>query len=233
MKSRSRRINVGIIGVGRLGQAVARRLAPNVNLLLADKVTARANKLASELTAKAKTVKEAFLKSDVLLLLLSPSDICPLVKKYSKTMKSNALLVNMATSLATEEVRKEIEREDIRVAGAKLIGQAYAILKGYQAIFILSTGDPCVVDLLEYLFSPIGKIIVGDEMLAGRINTEATRFGLRLAIDLRKQLEKICSSKEIIDIAIKTVAVGTIQDYPPNEPNHYIDERRKELLKEK
>lgn len=216
--------------MGRLGQVIARRLPPNVNLLLADKVIARANALASELSAKAKTVEDVFLKSDVVLLLLPPSDICSLVKEYSRTMKSNAVLVNMATSVATQEVQKQIKRKDIRVVGAKLIGQAYAILKGCEAIFILSTGEACVVDLLKYLFSSIGKVIVGDEMLAERINTEATRFGLRLAIDLRKQLEKICSSKEIIDVAIKTVAVGTIQDYPPNEPNEYIDERLKELL---
>jgi len=229
LKHFNKRITVGIIGVGRFGQAIAHRLPPNINLLLADKLSHRASKLASELSAKSKTVRETFLKSDVVLLVVPPSEVCSLVEKYSMIMKSKTVLVNMATSVKTDKVQKKLKRKDIKVIGAKAVGQAYAISKGSRAFFILSASDPYLVIMLKFLFGSIGKVVIGDEMLADKINAEATRFGLRLAIDLRKQLEKICSSKEIIDVAIKTVAVGTAQDYLPNESNEYIEKRLNEL----
>lgn len=229
MKKKSKKLTVGIVGVGRMGEAIAQRLPKDINLLLADKDVNRTKKLARVLSARAKSVRETFLESDAVLLIVPPASIYPLVKKYNDIMKSNALLVNMATSIQTDKVRREIKRKDVKVVGAKVVGQAYAILKGDKAAFLLSTNEPSAVNLLRYLFDSIGKVIVCDEMLAEKINNEATRFGLRLAIDLRKQLEKICTSEDLIDVAIKTVAAGTIQDYPPNGSNEYIEERLKEL----
>lgn len=225
----SKKLTVGIVGVGRMGEAIARRLPKDINVLLADKEANGAKKLACALSVRAETIRETFLESDVVLLIVPPAAVYPLVREYGDIMKPNALLVNMATSIVTDNVQKEVKRRDIKVVGAKVIGQAYALLKGYKAVFILSTSDPLVVDLLKYLFSSIGRVIVCDEMLAEKINAEATRFGLRLAIDLRKQLKKICDSEEIVDVAVKTVAVGTILDYPLQEPNEYIEKRLKEL----
>lgn len=228
-KRYSGKISVGIVGIGRFGQAIARRLPSDINLCLADKASSRARRLAKELSASAVSVREVFSKSDVVLLILPPLSICPLVRKYSPAMKPNAILVNMATSVKTDRVRKTIQRKDIKIIGAKPVGQAYAISRGYKAMFISSTRKSPLLDLLKYLFASIGKVIVTDEMLAEKINAEATRAGLCLAIDLRKKLKKIYCSKEIIDVAVNTVAVGTIQDYPLKEYNPYIRKILKEL----
>lgn len=225
----ARRIAVGIIGVGRLGQAVARRLPQDINLLLADKKTNLAKKLAIELSAKAKKVVEIFSKSEVVLLIVPPSDICPLVRKYNKVIKPGAVLVNMATSVMTDKVQKEVQRKDIKIVSAKVIGQAYAISRGDKAVFILSKKDPFVIKILKRLFGSIGNVVVSDERLVEKINAKATHFGLRLVLGLRKQLKKICHSEEIIDVAIKTVAAGTIRDYHPGKHNDYIIDRLKEL----
>jgi pyrroline-5-carboxylate reductase len=225
-------LTIGIIGVGRLGEAIARRLPKEIALLLADKKVTKAKRLAQELGAMRKTAKEAFEQSDVVLLVVPPDEICPLIKKYHMRMKPNAILVNMASSIATSVVLDLVKRQDIKVVGAKVIGQAYAISKGHKAIFILSISDPFVHHRLKDLFGLIGKVIIGEEMMVKKVNDEATRFGLKLAIDLQKKLEAICSSHEIIDVAIKTVAVGTILEYPPCEPNEYIMERLKELHQE-
>lgn len=225
-------ITVGIIGGGRLGKAIAKKLPKEITLLVADKRITQAKKVAHEAGGIRKTVKEVFEKSNVVLLVVPPSEICPLVKKYYMRMRPNAILVNMASSVATSDVSMLVKRQDLKVVGAKVIGQAYAISQGYKAIFVLTTPNHLIYEKLKYLFGSIGKVFIGDEMIVAKINDEATCFGLKLVIDLRKRLKTICPSQEMIDVAIKTVAVGTILDFLSHEPNEYITERLKELCQE-
>jgi len=225
------KITVGIVGIGRLGTALANKFSSETDLLLADKVNKKAVNLANAISAKAVKLSDIFNKSEVLIIAVPPDQIIPLIRKYAKLLRPNTIVVNMATSVSTSEVEQVINRKDVKIVGLKMVGQAHALSLGMKAVFVSSAKDKKSISVLRKLFSTFGMIITGDEMKAGEINAIATRFGLSLAIGLRDRLKKICNSEDIINAAIKTVAVGTILDYPLQEPNEYINQRLKELKK--
>ena len=220
---------VGIIGVGRLGSAIAARMPKQITLFLADILEDRAAELAGRIDAQAKSVIEIFGAADIIILTTKPSEICHLVKEYSLSMKSGAFLLNMSTSVPTAEVLKCSDRKDIRIIGAKPICQAYAISRGHEMLIVSTSDEPTVMETLTWLFCNLGDVMSGDEMLVKKINDEATRLGLKLAINLEGSLKEMGATNEMINIAKKTVAVGTILDYPAAEENEYIKERLKEI----
>jgi pyrroline-5-carboxylate reductase len=229
MKRNRKQLTVGILGAGRMGSAIAGRLPDSVRLLICDRDAKRAKDLARGLSAGTAGAEELFTRSDIILIIVPPEAAHELVRRYAGKAKPGALLINMATSVPTDRLRKEAEGNNVKIIGVKIIGQAYGISKGYRAVFIVSPKARVEIGILKRLFRPIGRVVVSDEMLADKINAEATRFGLRLAIGLRDSLNKFCPDKEMVDVAIQTVAVGTIQDYPTDGFNEYIEARLKEL----
>ena len=217
-----RGVVVGIAGAGRMGEAIARRLPRDTKLILSDRIKKKAEKVAGEVKAKAETNEKLFSRSDIILLLVPPSKVIPLVKRSGGFIKKGALLVNMATGISTAGVRRATGRRDIKVIGAKPVGQWRALSKGEDAVFILSGATPSASGPLMRLLKSMGKVVSGDDALAGRINKLATRYGLRAAAGLRKHLKKMGATKDVIDAALKNVVAGTIQDYPPKGKNEYI-----------
>lgn len=225
------KIKVGIAGIGRLGTVLANKFSPKADLLLADKASKKAVKLSKVISAKAVGLSDVFIRSDVLIIAVPPDQIIPLIRKYGKLLRPNTIVVNMATSVSTSEMERIINRKDVIIMGLKMVGQAFALSLGMKTVFVSSAKGKKNISVLRRLFSPFGIIITGDEMKVSEINALATRFGLGLAIGLRDRLRKICDSEDVINAAIKTVAVGTILDYPPKGFNEYIDKQLKALKK--
>jgi len=226
-----RRVVVGIAGAGRMGEAIARRLPQNTKLILSDRIKKKAQKVAREVKAKTETNEKLFSRSDIILLLVPPSEVIPLVKRSGGFIKKGAILVNMATGISTAKVRKAAGRRDIRVIGAKPVGQWRALSKGEGAVFILSGRGPSASRPLMRLLRSMGKVVSGDDALAGRINRLATRYSLSAAARLRKRLKKMGVTEDMINAALKNVAAGTIQDYPPKGKNEYISSLLKKTLR--
>ncbi len=213
---------VGILGIGRLGKVISRKLVGRYKLLLADKLDYRAKQLANKLGTMACSIPYLLKNADVILLVVPPSEIESFVQQYAGLLKPGKVVVNMATDIPTTFIR-EICHDKIDIIGAKLIGQAYAIANGSKGIFIISPWNSPWRPKVANILRPLGKSVDGEEMLAQEINMKATQSALKFVISLRQSFERLNLQEDIINIAIKTVAVGTILDYPPSNNNLYIN----------
>src|SRR3989338_455157 len=189
MREKEMNEKVGIIGTGRLGSALAKRLAPHCSLLLSDSFLGKARQMAKILNADFGNIRYLFEKADIILLAIPPEEICLLIEKEETFLRQGAILVNLATSLDTHKIRTCLTRKDIRVIGIKPITQAYALAHGYQTIFVTSCEDTGLREKLVPLLREIGEIVLGDDMLVKEINAEATRWGLRLYLSLQDKLK--------------------------------------------
>jgi pyrroline-5-carboxylate reductase len=219
-----------MVGAGRLGKAIAMRLAGRVKFYIADGIREKAEALARASGGIAMSVEDVFRDANIVMMIVPPDQIVSLAETHSEIMQPGALLLNMATSVPTSEVQRQVSRRDIHVMAVKPIGQAHAIEHGGKAVFVVNGHDAVHIKAVSDLLRPIGPCIAGDEMLVQYINAAATRAGLKMIMELWEELIPISFADEILDVAIQTVAVGTIQDFPPKEPNPYISEQLKIIL---
>src|SRR5437870_4748368 len=96
---------VGIIGTGRLGGALARRLPRHLDLRLTDIVAERANEVAMQIGKRANAIQDVFREASVVLLTLPPDAVVPVVSEYGHLLRRDSWLINMATSVPTHQVR--------------------------------------------------------------------------------------------------------------------------------
>jgi pyrroline-5-carboxylate reductase len=221
---------IGMVGAGKFGKAIATRLAGRVKFYIADELPQKAHALAQATGGVAADVEAVFRESNVVMMIVPPDEIVPLAENYSPVMRPRALLLNLATSVPTSEVQRHVKRKDIHVLGVKPVGQAHAIEHGSKAVFVVTGQDALEIKAVSDILQPIGPCIAGDEMIVQYINAAATRAGLKMIMDLWEELTPMCSSEEVLNVAIQTVAVGTIQDFPPKEPNPYISEQLKIVI---
>lgn len=101
----------GFIGTGNMGGALATALAKNISgdaLLLSDKITVKAEKLADEISATASSNKEIAETAKFIILAVKPQfmedtldEIAPILKQR----ENGFVLVSIAAGLSTEKIR--------------------------------------------------------------------------------------------------------------------------------
>jgi pyrroline-5-carboxylate reductase len=216
---------VGVVGVGYLGRVLAARLASHRQVLVTDKVPSRARDLAAQTPVAAVDPEELFRTAKIVVLVIPPAEVIPLLRKQGNRLQPGAVVVNMASSLATREVALILAHREVEVVGLKLLGQAYALSLGLKVLFLYCYGGNGLHPLVADLFSPLGEVVPGDEKTVEVVNDLSTRFGLAMYLQLERQLEEYQLTPEMKEVAIKAVAVGTILDFPPRAENDYISKR--------
>nr|VFJ46064.1 MAG: Pyrroline-5-carboxylate reductase [Candidatus Kentron sp. DK] len=223
---------VGILGAGRLGSAIACRLAPSRHLVIADREENRARRIARALGAEFNTVTGLVTRMPVLFLAMPPEEILSLITTYRTHFRRGALLVNFATTLDTDTLNEALAREDVNAVGAKPVTQATALGSGQEVVFVTACQDTAARGRLARVLAPVGQLIDGNEMNVSEINALATRAALAFAQHLRRSLAARHVPAPLINAAVYSVAVGTILDYPNDNDNPYIRTRLKELAHE-
>lgn len=223
---------IGIIGIGRLGSQIAKKLTPQHGVIITDKSFDKARQRSKTLGITHLSVERLVQQSDITILTVPPKEVTPLLITMHDDFKSDSIVVNMATSIDTKTLSDCVSRKDIRIVGMKPVTHAYGISQGLPTVFISSYDDQSVVEELADLLKPIGHVIRGDEMVVSDINATATDYALRLCIGLMRDLKQAgIHDDKVIEAALKSVAAGTILDYPPEMPNYYIEERLTNLFR--
>jgi len=224
---------IAIIGMGRLGSQLAAKLSPHHDLIASDNDPAKSEKVDQCLGITWETPQSAAQQSDIFIIVVPPEDVLPLFTSVEPFLKSGSIVVNMATSVDTKQLDELTSRQDIAIIGMKPVAQALGLAKGFPVVFVTSSTDQQATDQVKNLLEPIGEVCHGEEMIVREINAKATDHALRLCIRLRKELESAAvNNPSLIEAAIKTVAVGTIIDFPPELPNYYIEHRLNAILQE-
>ncbi len=223
------RMSVGIVGVGRLGRALAERLAGEHDLVLLDREPARAAEAA--LHVEGEVVRDyaaPFSRCDAVLLAVPPEQMPYVAESCARYARPGLLVVNLATSVPTETLRQAVGRSDVFVLGAKPVTQATALMRGLPTVFVSACRDLRLQERLLALLGGLGSLVWGDEERVREINATATRHTLRLAVTLRAELAGMGCEPAVIDAALHAVAVGTLLDDPEDRHNPYIVARLRE-----
>ena len=215
-------IKVGVVGVGKLGKVIAKKIPSDISLYVCDLNEEKAKLVSSEVGCLFAKTEEVIKNCDYLFLALPPNVMVQFCIENSVVFKQDSVLLNLATSVDTNEIIQNIAREDISVIGTKPVCQSTALERGHKVIFITSSDNLKQQEIIQSLIVNMGTIHMGDEMVVREINEIATQKALKLIIDVKNELCKLGIEECIVENAIRTVAVGTLLDYPYKEINGYI-----------
>lgn len=221
---------IGIVGLGRLGDNLAKYFPAETELFVCDRDASTALSCAAKYHRICKELEHIVEELDYIFICVPPAEVIGLFEKYADRIKRNAVVINMATSVDSEELAKVFENRRWEIVPLKPIAEGCALSRGLKGVFITSPKALAYVEKLSYLFHNMGDIILGKEMEVQQINETATAFALKFYHDLAEELSRFSIPGEGINAAIKSVAVGTILDYPPNRHNYYIDQIKKKYF---
>lgn len=223
---------IGILGAGRLGQALAARLADSFEVALHDTDAKRGEEVAGQLGVRLLSQEELLDFAELLLLCIPPPEVPRFFQALPAERTRHPVYLNTATDVDTPELVKSLGLERLKVIGLKPIGQFVAMRQRIPLMFVTSCADPDDLRLLERVLGPIGAIRTGDERNVGPLNHLATRLALRFAQTFAEEVRRYTEDPDWVTSALHSVVVGTLLDYPPAADNHYTARILKDLAAE-
>ena len=214
-------LQVGILGAGRLGQALSLELRDRAWVTMSDVNVKKAKQFCKQNGVTFLYEEEQWLQSDYLLLCIPADGVRKLLQRARARGGPQPVFVNMATALDTTTLIDELHISSLRVLGLKLIGQFTALRYRLPVLFVTSSPPSDELDKVAELFQPIGNVVRGDEGLVSAINRCATRHALRLGKHLTEALQGLSQDASWACAAGQGVAAGTLLDYPPSADNAY------------
>lgn len=212
---------LAIIGTGRMGSLIARKLQSNYNLILIDKDLRKCGLLAKEVSALA-TADYSFLSyADYIITALPAQAFQKAIPDIKAYVAQHQVLINISTD--TEMVTFEPLKGLCKLASAKIIGHAQHITTTGELPLILVDGeDSSVRYKTAEVFSKIGTVCFGDEKIVKKINNIASEEGIKAALNIKKRLEKANVPSEYISFAIRNVACGTMNAFALGDAGPFV-----------
>lgn len=216
-------ITVAVIGAGRMGSVVSRQLPLTTRKIIIDLDAQKAQELASAVNGKAATSLEAAQDADLIAVVLPTPAMNKVVDQLSSIVKEGAVIINMATSaIIDEHILSKNPR--IHIVDTKIIGHAMSISKGEPGIVVVKTEQAEVFKLIKSQLPGFADVQQGDADLVPKINTIGSTEGIRTAVMIRKELEKMNIPEDWINVVIRTVCAGTMKSYTENDLGHFAKE---------
>lgn len=209
-------MKVAIVGAGKMGRELARRLSDSYDIHLYGR-----NHTHNELKA-----------AEILIMALPSNDIIEFIKYYTKVKAENQIIVNVATAIKNDQIKREA-KTSIRIVAAKIVGHAGQMGYGVNPVVAVSGEDGQDMQVIERLFQKVGNTIAASEEMVENINKEATWQGVRTAMELEKYISQLnlstANENKLIDAALDNIVVGVIKAYRNNELGGFA----KKLIAEK
>lgn len=209
-------MDVGLVGIGRMGEVLARKLAGVVNLYLLDRDLCRTQQLAAELNVSAANNLAEIAQLGRAILAVPDREVISCLKDFNE-MKQPLVVINVATNVA-QRVLNEIAAAHIKCIGVKLIAHAGEMALGLEPVIIVNERPPELVDEAVALFQPVGKVVVGRADVVSSVNMAAAEAALAAAVQIEENLHlQGITDPLIIKSAIRQVAAGILKAYANND----------------
>lgn len=209
-------MDVGLVGIGRMGEVLARKLAGIVNLYLLDRDLCRTQQLAAELNVSAANNLAEIAQLGRVILAVPDREVISCLKDFNE-MKQPLVVINVATNVA-QRVLNEIAAAHIKCIGVKLIAHAGEMALGLEPVIIVNERPPELVDEAVALFQPVGKVVVGRADVVSSVNMAAAEAALAAAVQIEENLHlQGITDPLIIKSAIRQVAAGILKAYANND----------------
>jgi len=215
-------IRIGILGTGRLGKALAKVLGEHYKVFGWDVNIKKAKQVTKQCNVNFVPDLQQVLMSDLVLLCIPADEVIMFFRNLPADETYRCVFLNLATDIDTRSMTEELKLHRLRVIGLKPIGQFAAMRHRVPTTFVTSHEDPEDLRILRKVFAPIGNICIGDELHVRAINRVATKLALQFCVNFESAIQPCAEDLEWSVSALKSVAVGTMLDYPPDSNNAYI-----------
>jgi len=223
---------IAIIGTGRMGSFVARKLHSKYNIILIDKDLRKCGTLAKEISAIATDDYSLLSLADYIIVAL-PAEVIPeLVPELEPHLQQQQVLINISTN--TEKSVFEPLKGLCKLASAKVIGHAlHMSATGELPLVVIDCEDVSARNNVAKIFANIGAVCFGDERIVKNVNNIASEEGIRAALNIKKKLEEINIPSEYISFAIRNVACGTMSAFALGEAGPFVQKLIQKIEQEK
>lgn len=222
-------ICAAIIGAGRMGTIVAKKMPQETKKIIIDTDAEKARELAENVGGTSSPSLDAAKEADLIAIVLPAPVVNGVIASLIDVVKKGAVIINMATNGHVEAEIKG-KNKDVTIADAKIIGHAASIAKGEPGIVVVNCYDEKEFRLVESQLQGFDKVVAGNSDLVEKINQISSTEGIKAAVKVRTELRNMgVNDKEWINVAIRTVCAGTMKSFTENDLGHFGKELVKKL----
>jgi pyrroline-5-carboxylate reductase len=159
-------MTIALLGAGVMGSTLVAALVRSghepTDLVVADKVDARAAQVADQHGARHAPPAEATAAADIVVLAVKPQDMAALVEEIHDAVRPDALVVSIAAAISTAYLERRLPEGTSVV---RVMPNTPALVD--QGMSAMSAGRHCTPDHLAQardLMEHVGRVIVLDEV---------------------------------------------------------------------
>jgi pyrroline-5-carboxylate reductase len=203
-------LRVLIIGAGRMGSLLARGMVSRHEVGIYQRSEQAGRELAAQLGCRFETPAQALPSSDALVLALPTEVTGTVLASLRDLLRPETVVINIATKVLKDSLRPLVP-PGCHLVGAKIVGQ----FRGMDAApaIVVDADTAWGAEVASALFACLGPVRLGDERQVQLINTLTARESFRAAIHIEDALKAAGVASELIDSALRVVAVGCFKAY--------------------
>ncbi len=207
---------IGLIGVGRMGRVLVGKLSGHVELKIFDREDSRLHTVAKELGVQVAGSLEELAELGTVILAVPDREVISLIKDFNQLCQS-VIIINVATNVAQHSLELAAAKQ-VRCIGAKFIAQAKEIEMGAEPVIIVNERPAELTQLVQEIFAPVGKLVIGNADVVTYINTQAAEKALTAAVLIEETLRcQPYANADVIKSAIGQVAAGILKAYADDD----------------
>ena len=173
-------MQAGLIGVGRMGTELSRRLAGHVDLTVFDRDPVLLEAVANELSIKTAASMEELATLGTVILAVPDQEVINCIKDFNQ-QKEPMIAISVATNVA-QHVLAETAARHVKCIGVKFVGHAGEMALGLDPVIIVNDRPGELSVLAAELFAAAGQVVIGKADVVGYINTVAAEKALEAAV---------------------------------------------------
>ena len=206
-------MNVGVLGCGKMGSVVAKKLPDDVNKIIVDRNQEKLEALSKSIDCKYSTSIDILADADIVAVILPESEVNKNVESICEIAKDKAIILNMSTNGAVDDLIKQ-KYKSINIVETKIIGQSSMIekFKAPSAI-VIGSEDEDIVEKIKYIFKDFSYVESGDVEKVPLAVQTATRQAIVTCMDLKEKLNALDVDTYWQEALFKCVLNGTIGSF--------------------
>ena len=207
---------ISIVGIGRLGQVFAHKLADSHRLVLYDRDIDQAAAAAAGTGACIAASLEEAVECGAVILAVPDREVLSCIH-YFNSLKKELIVVNVATSVS-QAVLEQTVKHPVRGISVKIIGHAGEMALGMKPVIIVNSTPADLAEQACRLFASLGCVITGEADDVAAVNTIAAENVLKAAVQIENTLRcRGFDNSLVIRSAIGQVAAGVLKAYADDD----------------
>lgn len=216
-------MEIGLIGVGRMGRVLAKLLVGHVELCLFDRNIEQMKQIATELNITTVNSLKEIVQKGTVILAVPDNEVINCVEIFNQ-INSPIRVINIATNV-TQQMLEKVAAVHVKCISIKIIGHANEIALGQRPVIIVDEFPAdSVLEMVE-IFQSVGQVLVGKADIVHSINTIAAQKAIEAAVGIEEALrEQNITEPIIIKNAIRQVAAGILKAYADGDMGPFAQE---------